>query len=591
MTHSEMRVLTTPGATALIRIPNRARSSAAARTNVTTAPFVVEYGTRFSSTCVAFVDAVTRIVFPAGDPESRIARPASCTHTNTPVTLTSMTRCQSASVTSSSGASPAMPACATMTSSASGVRDARVDRPPHVDPRGDVAADGDGGGAQRCRGALGQRRHPCRTARPSPPARRTCGTPGADALRGAGHHHPLALPWNRVGHVPAPASAAACRAKSSMRSGPSSTPSSRVVAALLTRREKDELAALAGVEAAGIPVRARLHRDRVGAVAELPPRDVVRQGAGGVALVDAEAERAVRDGRGDRTVGIGHHGVLVALLDEGGVRVAERPVVDRRRVAHHRAGRRRVEQFGVRGHDRGTDVAVVQQHVGARRAADVGHPVDDAQRCAAQVRLDAPAQFELLAEDGDLAHLALGPEHALVAHPLGAVADQAGRDRGVPPVQPVLLGAVVRVVEVAGVIGAAEQGVVEPAGRDQSAGPAAEPLDAARVDERGRLQPHRRPPRERCAAEGRPTDIEPAIDQHLELQSAARREPQQPDSPGRTVRRLDEFDSRDLLEAADPREQFRPAPGATPHVRHPGLLGLASEWRVGLRAEPVHPAD
>ena len=38
ITHSEMRVRTTPGATALTRMPSGARSSAAVRTSATTPP-------------------------------------------------------------------------------------------------------------------------------------------------------------------------------------------------------------------------------------------------------------------------------------------------------------------------------------------------------------------------------------------------------------------------------------------------------------------------------------------------------------------------------------------------------------------------
>ena len=44
-----IRVRTIPGATALIRMPWRARSSEAARTKATSAPFVVVYGTVDSS--------------------------------------------------------------------------------------------------------------------------------------------------------------------------------------------------------------------------------------------------------------------------------------------------------------------------------------------------------------------------------------------------------------------------------------------------------------------------------------------------------------------------------------------------------------
>src|SRR5208282_1203013 len=60
------------------------------------------------------------------------------------------------------------------------------------------------------------------------------------------------------------------------------------VAALLARGQVLQLAARAGVQPAGVPVGAGLHRDHVGSGAELAPGDVVRERRAGVALVDAE---------------------------------------------------------------------------------------------------------------------------------------------------------------------------------------------------------------------------------------------------------------------------------------------------------------
>src|SRR5205807_656398 len=66
--------------------------------------------------------------------------------------------------------------------------------------------------------------------------------------------------------------------------------------------------------------------------------------------------------------------------------------------------------------------------------------VADREARLADPRLDPPPQHELLAEDGRLAHLALRPQHALVAVPALAVAGEprgAARDA---PVEPVRLG-------------------------------------------------------------------------------------------------------------------------------------------------------
>ncbi len=59
-----------------------------------------------------------------------------------------------------------------------------------------------------------------------------------------------------------------------------------------------------GVEPAGVAIRARLHRDHVGARAELPPGDVVRQLVTAVPLVDAEAGGPVQHGGAHVAVGV-----------------------------------------------------------------------------------------------------------------------------------------------------------------------------------------------------------------------------------------------------------------------------------------------
>jgi hypothetical protein len=87
----------------------------------------------------------------------------------------------------------------------------------------------------------------------------------------------------------------------------------------------------------------------------------------------------------------------------------------------------------------------------------------------ADPRLDATAEHELLAEDRRLEHLALRPQHALVAIPPFAIPGQPGRQATDAAVQAVPdRRADVRLVEVLRRVLVRDQGVVQPAGDDHA---------------------------------------------------------------------------------------------------------------------------
>src|SRR6266516_59694 len=102
-----------PGSTALIRMPCRARSMAALRTNITMPPLVALYGTLDSSAKNALVDANTTIEPP---PWLAMTRPAALVARNTPVRFTSTMRRHMLSGKSSSGVSSTTAAAWTRTS-------------------------------------------------------------------------------------------------------------------------------------------------------------------------------------------------------------------------------------------------------------------------------------------------------------------------------------------------------------------------------------------------------------------------------------------------------------------------------------------
>ena len=283
---------------------------------------------------------------------------------------------------------------------------------------------------------------------------------------------------------------------------------------------------------------------------------------------DAQAGGRIQHRGGHVPGGVGHHVVLVALLDEGRLGTGQPPVVRRAGLAHADAGGCWVGDLAPGVDDGEADVAVVQQHVGARGRADVGDRVRDPQARAAEVRLDPAAQQQLLAEDRGLENLGLRPEHALVAGPRGAVSGQPGRQPGITAVQAVGLGPAVRVVEDRRVVGAAELHRVQPAGGHQPAGEAAEPADPGGLVVPGAGQAHRRPPGERPAAEPRPADVEAPVDQHLEVEAGPGAEAQQPDPALSAVRGLHQLDAGELLEPADPRQQLAPGPLAPPQIHH-----------------------
>ena len=196
------------------------------------------------------------------------------------------------------------------------------------------------------------------------------------------------------------------------------------------------------------------------------------------------------------------------------------------------------------------------------------------------------SQGELLAEDGGLDDFALGPQHTLVPLPGRAVAGQPRGQAGVASVQSIRLGLSMRVVEHSRVVGAAQQGVVQPAGRYQPAGKASEPSDPGGLVQPRTDQPDWRPPCQRLAAKPGTADVEPAVDQDVESETRSNSEAQEPDPAFGTVTRLHQLDSGHLVEAADSRQQLTASPGTTPEANHvrepPGALAQIP----GIRSAP-----
>src|ERR1700722_8446727 len=168
----------------------------------------------------------------------------------------------------------------------------------------------------------------------------TCSPPAARSRQSCGHHGRAAGRelTGPLGEFPD-------------RGGAAERADLQVVVTLIAWLQVAELAALARIEPARIPVGARLHRDHVGPRAELPPGDVMRQLVAAVALVDAEPGGPVQHGRLHVTTGAGRHVVLVAFLDEGRLRRGERAVLLRAGGAHAGSGRRRIAQLGTGVHD------------------------------------------------------------------------------------------------------------------------------------------------------------------------------------------------------------------------------------------------
>jgi len=130
---------------------------------------------------------------------------------------------------------------------------------------------------------------------------------------------------------------------------------------------------------------------------------------------------------------------------------------------------------------------------------------------------DPPPELHGLAEHGRLANDAFRPQHALVALPPLAITGQAGGHEPEPAMEPLPLGWLDELVEVGRVVQPAEERVVESAGDEHAAAPAAEPAHAHRLHVPGTHHTGRREPCKRAAVELAPPHVHRAVDQHVEL--------------------------------------------------------------------------
>ena len=114
------------------------------------------------------------------------------------------------------------------------------------------------------------------------------------------------------------------------------------------------------------------------------------------------------------------------------------------------------------------DIDVVEEHVRGSRKAVVDDAVADPDLQPADIRLDAPYQVQVLAEDGRLLNDALGVEHAAVAFPCLAIGSQPGRNEADTTVQGMADSRPAGIVVAVGRHFLRTQYVVEAAGHEQA---------------------------------------------------------------------------------------------------------------------------
>jgi hypothetical protein len=234
--------------------------------------------------------------------------------------------------------------------------------------------------------------------------------------------------------------------------------------------------------------------------------------------------------------------------------------------------------------------------VRAARVPDVLDLIGDREPNLADSRLDAPAQHEALAEHRGLQHLALGPQHALIACPALAVPEQSRRQPAGPPVQPVGDALQhVRLIEMGRRVPAGYQRVVQAAGHHHPAAPGAEPAPLVWLVVPGRDHARGRLPAQRQPGELASADIETAVDQHVEREAAAGTELKDAHAAAEAIAEGHQPDSRGLLQPANPPQQFGPAPLVTEQIRHVSSrlrpAGRAPSCPRGTRRRqpPAHP--
>ena len=208
--------------------------------------------------------------------------------------------------------------------------------------------------------------------------------------------------------------------------------------------------------------------------------------------------------------------------------------------------------------DRPAYIHVVEVHVRRRVEPDVGHLVVDREATFAHPRLDPAPQLDGLSEHRRLPHDALGVQDTFVAFPPLAVTGEARGDEADPPMQAVLLGRPDELMELRGVIDPAEERVVEAAGDDHAAAPAAKPSQAhrfrvPRTDHAGWRQP-----RKRLASQLTSSNVHRSIHEHVEAESRARPELEHTNPALDAIAERHESYACNLFEAADPAHQIAP---------------------------------
>lgn len=338
-------------------------------------------------------------------------------------------------------------------------------------------------------------------------------------------------------------------------------------------------------------VRGRFEPHRVGALAQVQPLEERRE-LGRVELqLEVDPQAFVDQPGPDQARPLGFQSVLVDLLDEARQRSRHLGVGDALfgdAVTAPQGAVRRQLVAGALVQEGPADVDVVEVHVRRRVEARVAHPVDQADLRTPEVGLDAAGEPQVLAEDGRLAHLALGPQHAAAVRlPPLAVPGQPGREVGDPAVQGVHGRAPRRVAVLRGVHLAAEERVVETRGEQQprEAAHHGQAVVVAVLVQSGVAEARRRAPAEATALELGPAQVHGPVHQHVEREPAAGTELQCADAAFGAVVQDDGPDPARRAQIARVPGEGLPVVGASVQlhaITHPPLT--STHWPVTKEA-------
>src|SRR5260221_7667498 len=242
-----------------------------------------------------------------------------------------------------------------------------------------------------------------------------------------------------------------------------------------------KLAALSRVEPSRVTIRGRLHRHAIDSFAKHPPHGVERKLFLPVNLIGAEPQGTIDDPYRDGSLRLGNDRMLVALFRKGLVGSRQPFVIPGRVLSHGRARRSGDQVLRAFIHDRPPDVHVVQVHMGRGIETHVDDLVMDHEATLPDTSLDPAMELHRLTVHSGLPDHPLCPQHALVTVPSLAIARETGGHEADAPMQAVFLCRLDQLVELGGVIGAAEERVVEPARHQHAATPTSEPAEPHRL--------------------------------------------------------------------------------------------------------------